>query len=127
MRELSVGSRGLEYAGGGNLNSDWVEVDDNGLLCLRYFSIDYPLGAVAESVGREVDSCNPSSVLAERMLARPRCHCISGRFFKTFPSASSTTFCNSIRPHATPNHDKHAVPVDCLGSSDPVFWTHRTT
>ena len=61
MRELSVGSRGLEYAGGGNLNSDWVEVDDNGLLCLRYFSIDYPLGAVAESVGREVDSCKPST------------------------------------------------------------------
>ena len=29
-----------------------------------YFSIDYPLGAVAESVGREVDSCKPSSVLA---------------------------------------------------------------
>ena len=91
MRELSVGSRGLEYAGGGNLNSDWVEVDDNGLLCLRNFSIDYPLGAVAESVGREVDSCKPSSVLAERMLARPRCHCISGRFFLQRPQPHSAT------------------------------------
>ena len=30
-----------------------VEVDDDEFLCLRHFSIDYPLGAVADSVGRE--------------------------------------------------------------------------